>query len=98
MPFCVWSRCRHMVLLNRLSVAFSLVLGIAVSSSAPAADHVVVVGFERFHSGDETNAVLGGKLLLGELNCLSCHTLDNPQAAGVFAKQAPILDGVGSRV
>ena len=36
----------------------------------------------------------GGQLLLGELNCTSCH-----QAEGaVVRKQAPVLDGVASRV
>lgn len=50
----------------------------------------VVPGFDRFHSGANADAA-GGRLLLGELNCVSCHT------AEVGKKQAPNLDGIGTR-
>ncbi|MGH7170439.1 MAG: c-type cytochrome, partial [Gemmataceae bacterium] len=67
--------------------------------------HPIVPGFERFHSGG-TEAVKGGRLLLGELNCISCHKPEGGQeASGVASasrvlqrKQAPILDHVGARV
>lgn len=58
----------------------------------PAA-HPVVPGFERFFTGKD--AVKGGQLLLGELNCISCHQSSEASAA---RKQAPVLDEVGSRV
>jgi len=37
-------------------------------------------------------------LLLGELNCVSCHKADAVQEALLLRKQAPILDGVAGRV
>src|SRR4051812_32531242 len=38
--------------------------------------HPRVIGFERFHAADSSNSVAGGQLLLGELNCTSCHQAD----------------------
>jgi mono/diheme cytochrome c family protein len=55
----------------------------------------VVPGFERFYTGQKTDLARGGQLLLGELNCTSCHQ-SNDGSAG--RKQAPILDYVASRV
>ncbi|ADB18538.1 PA14 domain protein [Pirellula staleyi DSM 6068] len=56
-----------------------------------------VIGYERFHaSGDQ--ALRGGQLLLGELNCTSCHAADAALASAVQKKPAPILDSVGNRV
>jgi mono/diheme cytochrome c family protein len=57
-----------------------------------AADaHPVVPGFERFHAAKPD--AIGGQLLLGELNCVSCH-----QPEGKAAKrQAPVLDNVATR-
>jgi len=62
-------------------------LGLAVLCAAPLAAHPIVPGFERF----PTNPI-AGQLLLGELNCTSCHA-----AEGRGKKQAPVLDGVGAR-
>ena len=57
----------------------------------------IVPGFERFHSsGGE--ALAGGKLLVGELNCTGCHSADQKASQLVSAKQPPILDKVGERV
>jgi len=80
-------------------------------ANTPAAEkakqdgHPIVPGFERFHAGG-MEAVKGGRLLLGELNCISCHKPESGQdASGVASaprvpqrKQAPILDHVGERV
>jgi len=61
---------------------------------AAASAHPIVPGFERFFTGDKADLAAGGQLLLGELNCTSCH-----QPSGEVAnKQAPILDAVASRV
>jgi mono/diheme cytochrome c family protein len=60
--------------------------------------HPVVPGFERFHTASSADAVKGGRLLLSELNCLSCHRPDAGQEDKLPRKQAPILDGVGGRV
>jgi mono/diheme cytochrome c family protein len=64
-----------------------------------AADaHPRVIGFERFHSGEKGDVVAGGQLLLGELNCTSCHAADKSLDSYVQKKQAPVLDSVGGRV
>jgi mono/diheme cytochrome c family protein len=55
----------------------------------------LVAGFERFYTADKADPVRGGRLLLGELNCTSCHAASDKSLA---RKQAPILDGVGGRV
>ena len=68
----------------------------------PAVGHPIVAGFERFFAsaGDKAPKNLGdgGRLLLGELGCVACHQADGAAAKQATKKQAPILDGVGSRV
>ena len=63
-----------------------------------APDHPIVPGFERIYSAADADATSGGQVLLGELNCASCH----PPAAAwkdqINTKVAPILDRVGARV
>jgi cytochrome c2 len=58
--------------------------------------HPVVPGFERFFTADKANAVKGGQILLGELNCTSCHKTND--ASPLARKPAPILDEVAARV
>jgi mono/diheme cytochrome c family protein len=76
----------------------------AAEGGGETARYPVVPGFERFHAGEgpgEAALVEGGLLLLGELNCTSCHAADGMNAAmgaTILRKQAPILDAVGSRV
>lgn len=65
------------------------------AGAARGADHPIVAGFERFYTIPRADAVRGGQLLLGELNCISCHA---PGDSALQRKQAPILDGVGGRV
>ena len=60
--------------------------------------HPVIPGLERFQADLTTDPVRGGLILLGELNCTSCHAADASLAAQILRKQAPILDKVGSRV
>ncbi len=68
----------------------------------PTVSHPVVAGFERFFAaaGDKAPKELGpgGKLLLGELGCVACHQADGAASKLITKKQAPVLDGVGSRV
>ncbi len=68
----------------------------------PSVNHPVVAGFERFFTATGANAskdlLPGGRLLLGELGCVACHQADGSAAKLITKKQAPILDGVGSRV
>lgn len=79
------------------SCLFALVFLHLVSGISPAAKPVVP-GFERFHRDAKTNAAAGGRLLLGELNCTSCHIADAALEKSLRKKQAPVLDGVGTRV
>ncbi|MFO0904911.1 MAG: c-type cytochrome [Pirellulales bacterium] len=85
----------------------ALLLGVLIpllhvaSGRAAGPDHAIVPTFERFHAGGEpSDAQLadGGRLLLGELNCLACHAADAPLAAALLPKQAPLLGKVGERV
>lgn len=41
---------------------------------------------------------LEGRVLIGELNCVACHAAEEPFAAAISSKQAPVLEDVGSRV
>ena len=61
------------------------------------AGHPLLPAFERFHTTNDKSPLAGGRLLLSELNCQSCHA-GGTSATGVKTKQAPVLDAVGSRV
>lgn len=67
-------------------------------NSEQEARRPLVVGFERFHAASGAQLADGGRLLLGELNCLACHNPDAAQAAAISSKQSPILDDVGKRI
>lgn len=83
--------CRSIALIALLATAVPAL----AQGSAPTSP--VVAGFERFHgSGEEP--VKGGRLLLGELNCTSCHAADGAWESAVIRKSAPVLDGVASRI
>ena len=65
----------------------------------------VVPGFERFFSSlsvpDVTgvrDASVGGRLLLGELNCTACHAAGESLSRWLTPHAAPILTDVGKRV
>jgi mono/diheme cytochrome c family protein len=57
--------------------------------------HPIVPGFERFGGSD---GVEGGRLLLGELNCVTCHKPDAAAAEHLSIKKAPLLAEAGSRL
>jgi cytochrome c2 len=58
-------------------------------------DHPIIPPFERFYASGNADRAKGGQLLLGELNCTSCHA----DAQGASQKKtAPVLDQVGSRL
>ena len=69
-----------------------------VSKADEPAGRPIVSGFERFYVEPGTDLAMGGRLLLGELNCTSCHLGDDLPMAPVARKQAPILDRVGTRI
>lgn len=82
--------------LNRFATAL-FVASLAHTSLAADA-HPRIAGFERFYSAADADAVASGQLLLGELNCTSCHHADAALAGYIERKRAPVLDTVGSRV
>jgi cytochrome c2 len=82
-----------LVLASVATSAPALAQGLHAGPSWP-----VVAGFERFHARGSRDGLSAGRLLLGELNCISCHTGSPAQEAPVVRKSAPVLDGVGGRI
>jgi cytochrome c2 len=84
----------------RISLWTTLAL-ILVASDATAGeiafkrDHPIIPPFERFYTAPAADHVKGGQLLLGELNCTSCHQTDDAHLA---KRSAPVLDNVATRV
>ncbi|MGB1926572.1 MAG: family 16 glycoside hydrolase, partial [Rubripirellula sp.] len=64
---------------------------------AAEARRPIVPSFERFHASGQ-DAVEGGRLLAGDLNCVACHAATDEITSLVSVKQAPKLDRVGTRV
>ena len=91
-----------MLAVFRFVLMMTLVCALAGSRAATADDaspsHPIVAGFERLYTDADVDAVVGGRLLLGELNCTSCHVADEKFLPHLNNKQAPVLDAVGSRV
>ena len=81
-----------------LAVPFLIQHGSAGFAVAASPAHPVVPGFDRIYSVNDADAVEGGRLLLTELNCVSCHKADSAVEKLLKAKHAPILDTVGARV
>jgi mono/diheme cytochrome c family protein len=87
------------------AIAIVMATDLPVLAQVPA--HPRVPGFERFYvpvpDPDDEDApkldpVTGGRLLLGELNCVSCHSVPGELKNVISTKQAPILDEIGNRV
>ncbi len=77
---------------------FVILITSAVRHPVAAADvHPIIPGYERF-AGDELDDAASGELLIGELNCLSCHNADEAVKSRVLSKRAPVLDHVGLRI
>ncbi len=75
-----------------LALAFAAALGGAAPQDASR--HPVVAGFDRFHA-DGADPAEGGRLLLAELSCVSCHRAEDTSLA---PKRGPILTDAGSRL
>jgi cytochrome c553 len=91
------------LLSSRLPWRLVLLLSAATALPAAAApppdpSHAIIPGFERFFTGSREDAARGGRLLLSELNCTSCHKPDAAREPSLTRKQVPLLDGVGSRI
>src|SRR5689334_8706812 len=81
-------------MLIRLSLIAAL-LSAGSAAAQEAKPSPVVPGFERFGSVDVAEA---GRLLLGELNCVTCHKPDAAAAEHLSVKKAPLLAEAGSRL
>ncbi len=61
----------------------------------------MVAGYERLRSSGMADARAMGEVLLGELNCLSCHAVSDPARNGIAeritTKPAPDLSEIGRR-
>src|ERR1700731_1127710 len=80
-----------------LALALTCRMGRAEAPPASAPDHALVLGFDRFLANN-TDDPRGGQLLLGELNCISCHQASAGAGRWLLKKQAPVLGGIGGRV
>ena len=80
-------------MLSRISLLAVLLFARPVFAQDEA-PHPIVPGYERFGSNDGVEA---GRLLLGELNCVTCHKPDAAVAEHLSAKKAPLLADAGSR-
>ncbi|MGC4006318.1 MAG: PA14 domain-containing protein [Pirellulales bacterium] len=69
----------------------------APSATPAKADHAIVSGFESLYRDPAGPAVDGGLLLLGELNCVSCHKADDAATAALLPKVAPYLGEIAGR-
>lgn len=85
---------------SRLARTAGLLLAMAACCGAtPDGESTgpIVAGFQRFH-GDAGDEPAAGRLLIGELNCTSCHEPTASLAAWLSPKPAPVLDEVATRV
>jgi mono/diheme cytochrome c family protein len=85
-------------LLVLFSAAGILASGLPTPPLAAADVPPRVIGYERVYAADGANPVAAGQLLLGELNCTSCHQADASLATTIQKKPAPVLNTVTSRV
>src|SRR5215471_13173731 len=83
------ARSRTFLMHRFAALSFLAWLGMLSPAVVAAPDHPIVPGFERFYTDEKADVARGGQLLLGELNCVSCHKAADSSIVG---KQAPILD------
>src|SRR5262245_7260873 len=81
-------------MLNRFSLLAAALLLARPVLAQDEKPHPIVPGYERFGSNDGVEA---GRLLLGELNCITCHKPDPAVAEHLSVKKAPLLADAGSR-
>lgn len=63
----------------------------------PVPDRPIVAPFERFNAVADADRVALGLLLLGDLNCTSCHAAEGQAKSLISPKQAPLLGDVAGR-
>jgi len=65
---------------------------------ASSAEPPAVPGTEWLSPADGSESTAAAELLLGELNCFSCHAASDAIRARIPTKQAPDLDLIGARI
>ena len=80
-------------MLRRICFTLALLVPSFVFAQSP-----IIPGHERFYAGEAEPSVQAGLILLGELNCVSCHQAGDALHSAVSVKKAPVLDSVGARV
>ncbi|MEQ8763855.1 MAG: c-type cytochrome [Planctomycetota bacterium] len=58
----------------------------------------VFVPDDRVAVTEEAASARDGRVLLGELGCVSCHALSDAQGNGILTREGPRLDQVGQRL
>ena len=76
---------------SRLAGIAAIVLSSTLVCAGP-----VIPGLDRLSDDATTSDAFVGEILLGELNCIQCHTTND--AARIWTKKAPDLRSVGARV
>ncbi|HEX4130640.1 MAG TPA: PA14 domain-containing protein [Pirellulales bacterium] len=100
--------CRTLAIVSLLTISFVVAAGAEGADATVAPNkatpwHPIVASFERFsrQPADEhrqEELIRGGRLLVGELNCTSCHATSSRWTNRIVPKTAPVLSDVGSRV
>jgi cbb3-type cytochrome oxidase cytochrome c subunit len=80
---------------TRPALFAAILLAGGLAAAQETKPHPIIPGFERYGSADGAEA---GRLLLGELNCVSCHKPDAAAAEHLAVKKAPLLADAGSRL
>ncbi len=71
----------------------AMLLAVLSAHAAP-----MVPGYERFNDGRHLDSASLGEMLLGELNCASCHAPGEVAPARIAIKTAPDLSQAGARL
>ncbi|MGA1014026.1 MAG: PA14 domain-containing protein [Limisphaerales bacterium] len=78
--------------------ALALLAGAWMASTLILADSPIIPGYRHLLDKPEISPAERGELLLGELNCVACHQADPASQDRIWARSAPDLSAVGSRV
>lgn len=88
------SAARRMLAPPFMLLAPALLLAATVSALAEP----VLPGYERLTRGDHLDSAARGEILLGELNCLSCHDAGDAIHRRITTRRAPDLTDAGARL
>lgn len=72
-------------------------VGVQAQASAASLSPPVVPGYEHLRLAGATDEAALGEILLGELNCLSCHEATEATVRRIATRTAPDLDRIGER-